>query len=166
MEMIAVVTIASLLAATVIPSFGHIRQARRDAGVLEIERTLAYARERAMAAGTPVGVRFDLAAHTLTLLVYTDEGVASLGSPLGEPLAPIELLGGFTAQIGRFRIDLTGSTGPGPDEHTVWFDHRGIPHLRTVSGDFRGELREETTVDVLDAGRVVIHPVSGMVEVP
>ncbi|CAN0319080.1 unnamed protein product, partial [Ectocarpus fasciculatus] len=58
-EVLAVITIASLIAVSIVPATARINDARNLAGVYECARMLEYARTTAAASGEAAGIRFD-----------------------------------------------------------------------------------------------------------
>jgi prepilin-type N-terminal cleavage/methylation domain-containing protein len=165
-EMLAVITIAGVLAAAVIPTMDRVRGARRAAAADEVARTLVFARERAVASGRPVGVLVDPSRGALELVTIADDGgVEALASPLGERTPAVLLGDRFDAEFGR--VVLTAAVaGPAPGTPScVWFDHRGTPHARTASGEPAG-LLSDATIEIVGAGEVRVAGWSGLVEAP
>ncbi len=165
LEISAVMVIAALLAATVIPAMGRADEARRGAGVAEIERVVTYARERAFAGGRPVGVAFDADAQTVALLGLDRAGRPEpLVSALGEPTPDLPTLERFGVLMTSVRIPGAPEVG-GPAGSTVWFDHAGTPHRRDTRGDLLGAVTADCRVDFEHGAAVVVRGVSGLVEV-
>lgn len=167
MEITAVITIAALLALAVMPAMSRFDDASRAAGATEAARLLTFARERAVASGYPVGVRFDTAAHTAELLsIGVDAAPHALTDPLGVPSGAVRLREAFRTEIARVAIPLETAGATGTDPATVWFDHRGRPHARTVSGTHAGVLSADATVRFADNAEIIVHARSGLVEGP
>lgn len=167
MEMAAVVVIAALIAATVIPAAGRVSEARRAAAVFEVKRLAEYARAHAAASGTPAGVRFDAPDDTVILVGWSaSEGVRPLPDALGQPASLIPLHADFGADLDRVTLPVPAMGPATTDTATLWFDHRGTPHLRTTSGVFVGDLDEDATISIAEVGTVTVRARSGLVEAP
>lgn len=164
-ELVAVIVIASILAASVTPAVSRLATMRESAGAWEIRRLLAFARERAVASGVPVGVRFSETDQTIELVTISTGGsVVALTDVLGrpEPLLPFEarFSSVFTAD------SVIAPTPADEDQATLWFDHTGTPHARTGQGVHAGSLDQDVQFTVGDAGPITAVGISGLVEGP
>lgn len=164
-EMVAVVVIASILAAAVIPSVTRLGVMRESAGAWEVRRQLTYARERAIASGTPAGVRFVQADQTIELRSLSPAGgVTTLNDALGRPEPMLPFAERFSAD---FRADAVSPVAPaGEDRSTLWFGHNGTPHARTNLGEHAGDLGDDFRVMVGGDAVVIVRAISGLVEGP
>lgn len=159
--MIATV-IMGILAASVIPTLEQNTRAQHAAARDEVARLTRYARARAVAGGTPVGVGINAPDSTIDVRVLDGTGaVVTLADPIdGTPMSSAlgELFGG--ARITGF-VNGDGDTATG----VAWFDHRGEPHTRTDAGDYDAPFSASAVITVETEHEIVIHAYSGMVEV-
>jgi prepilin-type N-terminal cleavage/methylation domain-containing protein len=164
-ELVAVIVVASILAATVMPAVSRLGTMRESAGAWEIRRQLAYARERAVASGVPVGVRFSQADQTIELRAVSPAGgVTALIDALGRPEAALPFADRFSS---NFIADAVTVTLPAnEDRTTIWFGHTGTPHARTALGVRAGDTSEDLRITVGDASTIVVASISGLVEGP
>lgn len=164
-ELVAVIVVASVLAAGVMPAVSRLGVMRESAGAWEIRRQLAYARERAIASGMPVGVRFSEADQTIALQsVSPAGGVTALVDALGRPETPFAFATRFST---RFKADPIILTIPAnEDRRTMWFGHTGTPHARTPAGVHAGEISTDLRVTVGESSIISVAAVSGLVEGP
>lgn len=164
-EVSAVLVIAAIATATVMPAMARTERARRSAGVAETARLAAYARDRAAASGTPTGLRADANAETLELLVLDDDGLpARLNTPLGQPTPIVDLASVFGLGIDRVQTPVGGLGTPLPDPPVIWFDHAGLPHARGTNGAFIAAIEPEATIAFESGGSVTVAAYSGLVE--
>jgi hypothetical protein len=165
LEISAVMVIGALLAASVIPAMSRADDARRGAGVVEAERLLTYARERAIASGMPVGAGIDAGAGTIELWTITPgQAPTVLATPLGEPTPAALLTARFGVAIERVEIPLGAGPGAGGASSVLWFDHAGVPHARDENGTFVGTTVGDTEIRFGHGPRILAKAVSGLVE--
>lgn len=167
-EITAVILIAGLLALAVIPAMNRFDDASRGAGVAEAVRLLTFARERAIASGNPVGVRFDAARHTAQLLTIGDDGRPEpLADALGSPSSALSFRALYRNEVTRVTVPTELVHGAVTlDTETIWFDHRGTPHARSSSGSHAGGLASSASVRFLSDAQITVHARSGLVEGP
>lgn len=166
MEMAAVIAIAALIAVPVIPTVARIGRARQVAALSEVKRTLEFARGRAIASGTPAGVRFNADSGLIEILVLDPDGaVIPAPSPLGEPTVALSLQQGFDANIGSVRFLPPPISAGVPEAGVIWFDHAGAPHVRTSAGGLVGHTVSDGQVEVVGVGVVTVIAASGLLEV-
>lgn len=167
-EITAVILIAGLLALAVIPAMDRFDDASRGAGIAEAARLLTFARERAIASGIPVGVRFDAAAHTAQLLTIGDDGRPEpLTDALGSPSTVLSFRDTYRNEVTRITVPTELVHGAvAIDTVTIWFDHRGTPHARSTSGSHAGGLTSSASIRFLGDAQVTVHARSGLVEGP
>lgn len=164
LELGAAVLIAGLLAISIVPSLSTMRDARAGAAASEITRALGYARGCALATGLPCGVRFDTETDHLHFLTVTPDGAGAMPGSLGEPEPSIDLRIDFGADLERVGVPAGSVSVSATDLATIWFDHSGVPHIRTDAGTFVADLSRVVTVRLGSGHSVLIHPHSGMVE--
>ena len=165
-EILVVITIVGILSITVLPSFGRTDQARRAAGVAEVQRLFAYARDRAIASGQPVGVRLRLDDQQVELVTVDAAGVvSSLFTPLGQATEPVRVRDRFGLSVQDVEVPVASGAGADPDSPTIWFDHRGRPHVRGPSGGDVVDVSDEARVGFTDQSRVIVTPRTGMVRI-
>lgn len=68
-ELVAVIIIVGILAATVVPSLNNLSESRAAAAARQMLSDVTFARQRAIATGTPTWVVFDTDAETWSVLV-------------------------------------------------------------------------------------------------
>lgn len=159
-EMLAVVIVMSLLAASSLPAMSAIDDAKRAAAANEIERLLISARARAMASARPTGVQL-AAGSVFTVIEIAGDHAAptTTGDVFGQPSIAIRLPDLYAgASVAAF-TNGDGATGTG----VVWFNHRGEPHTRAAAGDFAGAFTQDGLFTLSTARRVRVFKVSGAV---
>ncbi|QYU70063.1 GspH/FimT family protein [Leptolyngbya sp. 15MV] len=124
-ELIAVMTIAAILAAAAVPAMTTLRAARIESAQLMIVRDLGYARDRAVATGTPHRVAFDVIQQQYRLMLV----------PSGDPASQVTTShttpagGEYVVRFGQNEFSgvllVSASLGGGA---SVTFDWRGTPH--------------------------------------
>lgn len=165
LELGVVVLVAGILAASVIPSVARVREARVAAAAYEIGRSMEYARASAAASGLPCGIRFDLDGDELDFVMMSPAGMESMPGALGEAEPSLDLRSDFGADLTRISLTAGSLMTGSADTSTLWFDHVGTPHLRTVAGDLVGGLSSDGSIE-LGSGQVVrVWAYSGLVEV-
>lgn len=166
-EIVVVITIVGILAITVLPSFARTDEARRAAGVAEVQRVLAFARECAMSSGRPVGASVITGDHRIELVTVNAMGQpVPLPNPLGQDSAPIRLRDRFGVSIQDVSIPAPAGAGSSPSAvPAIWFDHRGRPHLRADNGNHVADSTGESEIVFTDQSRVVVTPRTGMIRI-
>jgi len=163
-EVLAVITVAGLLAASVVPAAARINDARRVTGVHETARLLAYARAHAASSGLPAGIRFDTDADTAELVRYDGASII-LADPLGTVPTTVALNALYGSDLTATQFSGAPAPGTAPDTATLWFDHRGTPHLRARTTNTRIELRADAAVEFVSGHTLTISESSGLIEV-
>lgn len=161
-ELIAVLVIAGILAATISPVMDSIRRTRDAGFAREIVRRLLLARAHAAATGQPAGVRFTAATQSVSMLRITSGGAAPTPMPSangGAPAPAADALGALFPGASMTAVSISGPTGD-----TIWFDYEGTPHLRTTAGAYAGPLAADATITISGGRTITIHAVTGMVE--
>ena len=162
LELMIATVIMGILAASVIPTLEQNTRAQHAAARDEVARLTQYARTRAVAGGTPVGVGIDTTDSTIDVRILDAAGtVVTLTDPIdGGPMSSAldDLFGG--ARLTGF-VNGDGDTATG----IAWFDPMGEPHTRTDGGDYDAPFSADAVITVETEHEVVIHAYSGMVEV-
>lgn len=124
-ELVAVVFIMGIMAATIAPTLGLLGQGSVRAAAAEVERHLELARARAIASGRPAGVTFNTSRHFLELIVQdSNDAIAPFPDLTGAPRSPFNIRGHYPGvSIRSFR-----NGRPGATLRTIWFDPTGEPH--------------------------------------
>jgi prepilin-type N-terminal cleavage/methylation domain-containing protein len=155
-ELIAVMVVGAIIAATAIPVIGRLDESRAAALTDDVARLAADARARALRTGRPTALRFDLRSSLVERLWLPAEGDAP--APFAEPLAIISRYPGVDVSA----IDLTEG-----DADTLWFAPDGPPHLRTDSGVFERYLTESASITIEGAGQtftIRVLPTTGAIQ--
>ncbi len=151
-ELASVLVVASILAATAAPALSRMQRDRASGLAREAQRLLTVARDRALDAGVPAGIRFDTAqqvAHAIEIV-----SIGASPTPFREP-APVGQ---------RFPgVVISGLDAEGRTTDTLWFSAEGTPHLRDEAGTFVANLTAQATLTT-DGGSVIVHPSTGLIE--
>lgn len=124
-ELLAVVLIMGILAATIAPTLGLLGRGSARAAATEVERHLELARARATASGRPAGITFNPNQHYIELITEDQAGAINPFPDLtGAPRNPFNISGHYPGvTIRSFR-----NGRPGASLRTIWFDAAGRPH--------------------------------------
>ncbi|MCC6427278.1 MAG: prepilin-type N-terminal cleavage/methylation domain-containing protein [Phycisphaerales bacterium] len=177
-EMLAVIIILGLLAATSVPAMTAIDQARQAAASNEIERLLIWARARAMASARPTGISYTksgggifsssgggviggTSAFFTPVEVLRDAATSTTTTDVFGQVSPtLDLPATFAgATVSRF-TNGNATTGVG----TVWFNYRGDPHTRTPTGVYIAPFTQDALFTLSTGRKVRIRMYSGAVE--
>ncbi|GEM_PF-3144096 len=163
-EVLAVITVASLTAATVVPAVAQINRARALAGVYEAARLLELARASGVSSGHPNGVRFDARDGTATLIAYdgsteTEPSFQSITEPT------VALYAAYGTEVTDVRFSEQPGTPANPDRAALWFDHRGVPHLRSETDGSWIDLAAPPRIEFASGATITVHTISGLIEV-
>lgn len=164
LELVIVVVLMGILAATAIPSITAASQTQGIAATRELERRIVHARSRAVSTGEPTGLTISTDG-TVTLVRIASSGASPTlapgptGATSAAWLLPSAFRGVSIAQI-------TGGDGSGASTQTIWFGFDGSPELRTPSGARTGNFQQDARVTLAgpSAGVVKVLKGSGMVE--
>ena len=158
-EVMVVVTVTALLAASAIPAMNGIRDSQSVAAAAETARQLLTARARAVSTGRPHGVSVSVTG-TLGKARIEDGTVATVVGADGQDEPPTSLPAMFGgAEVESF-LNGDGTTGSG----TIWFDSEGTPHCRSSGGAFLQGFSQNAVVALTGGHVVTVHKVSGLVE--
>lgn len=150
-ELVIVVTVTGILAATAIPALSSWSASSVHAARRELSRVLSFARSNAIATSRPTGVGFSADGRTLSLVWTASPGATpeSLPDLFGMPTAPLTLGAGLGVP------EMNAVLGDGASgECTLWFGHDGTPrssHLSSATiwtSDARITLGAESTITV------------------
>lgn len=150
-ELASVIVVTAVLAATAAPVLSRVADTRRAVLGEEVERVLVLVRSRALSAGHPAGLEFDVASNTMTPVELPDS--------LGAPRAFTEVYEVAQRHPGALIASVT------TEERTdsVWFAPDGVPHLRDPDGDFLSYMTTEASIVIQNGPTVRIEPTSGRV---
>lgn len=160
-ELMTVVVIVGILAATAIPAFGTLSSSRRAAAGKEVARLLLVARSCALASGRPTGLKFD-AGSALTLVNIPTTGAAptAMVDPMGQPEATVALPGLFDG-VNVLSVVLGDSTS---GNVTLWFAYDGTPQTRTSGGVLGSTWASDATITLTGGGTLTVRRGSGLIE--
>ena len=163
MELMVVIMLMGILAASVIPAMDNVRVMREGAARDDIARLLEITKARAMASGEPKGLHVDITEFTLGIVELNSAGSLEL---MNDPLTGADrTLNISTTYPGVEITDMMngdGTSGTG----IVWFDFESTPHTRDTSGVFVALNNDPVEISLSSGQRVVVHAYSGMVETP
>lgn len=158
LEMMLVVTIIGIIAATARPALRLLSDARRIGAVQEVERALLFARSTAMATGNATGV--ELTPLGLRILTIPNGSTApeSLLGPDGQPRGiPV-----LAADQRDFWIThLQDGSGASVTQATLWFSIDGTPELRDTNGTRLGPWTDDARIEIADTGVINIRRITG-----
>ncbi len=157
-EVLVVVVIMSVLAATAAPAISTAQDVTRAAAVREVRRVIEYARAHAIASGSATGIIVDTANESITLLVMVEGNPVPITDGLGSEMPPINLASMFGG------ADLASVSGGLSSGDSLWFDYDGTPHRRNSLGDPLGAIDQEVVYTFASGGTVRVSPVGGMVQ--
>lgn len=151
-ELVAVMIVVSVLAASAAPVLSRVSETRREAFAQEIERLLSLARSRAMETSLAAGVRFNVDDQTIELVEIPQAG--------GAPRAFTEtyIIASRITGVEMAQLTVAGNT------RTIWFEPDATPHTRNeTSGAFIEFLDENASVTVQGGATIIVEPNSGRI---
>jgi prepilin-type N-terminal cleavage/methylation domain-containing protein len=163
LEVVVVVLVIGIMAATVVPSLSAMGSSRASAALAEVQRALMVARERALATGEPSGVAFDLTNQTMQMVRISVPGASpsAAPSPLGVDSEAVVISSRYTG------VRISGLAFPS-GATSLWFSYDGVPQTRSSSGTLIGDLSADVSVALqsggVDSGTVYVRCISGLVE--
>lgn len=158
LEMMLVVTIIGIIAATARPALRLLSDARRIGAVQEVERTLLFARATAMATGNATGVELTPTGMRILTIPALNAAPQPLLGPDGEPRGLPVL---DQDQLDFWITRLQDGTGSTVAEATLWFSIDGTPELRAANGTRLGPWTDDARIEVADTGVINIRRVTG-----
>jgi Tfp pilus assembly protein FimT len=160
LEVMLVVVVIGIVAATARPALQLLSDARRISAVQEIERTLLFARASAMATSRATGVQLTPTAMRVLVVPALNAAPQPLLGLDGEPRG-IEQLSQEQRDFWITAVqDGTGST---VTETVIWFGIDGTPELRDGNGVRLGAWTDDARVEVAGVGVVHVLRVTGAV---
>lgn len=157
-ELIAVIVILAILAATAVPAISHYTERNAAAATNELHDNLAYARQRALATGRHVWIRFEIGANRWSLFEENpDQPGNANATPILDPATGLAM----TTQLGAApfaTVNLNGAQFDGDSE--VGFDWLGRP----LNGNDL-PLQNTGTVQLTGNRRVHVTPDTGRIEI-
>ena len=160
-ELMLVIVLMGIIAVSVLPAMGNVQIMREGAARDDLARMLDITRSRALATGTPTGVRIDLNDSTISL-VETENGTSI--TPLIDPLTYNPRMLDIDDTYTRVTIEsMTNGNGDSGSGY-VWFDFDATPHTRSGSGAFESDNQEQVEIELSSGQSVIVHPYSGVVE--
>jgi len=162
-ELMLVVVLMSIVAASVIPALGNVQAMREGAARDDIVRYLEIAKARAMASGMPCGLEVDMSSSSLTMVCIDDAGsVETLIDPLTADQRSLEI----PTTYGGVTLDSFSGGSALSASGVVWFDFEAKPHTRSSDGTFVSLNSAAVTLELSSQQRIVVHPYSGVIETP
>lgn len=157
-ELVAVLVVTAILAATAVPALGTLADTRRGLAASGLRRDLTLARQRAVATGTRSWVIFDVNAETWSLLVEDPSspgraGAVALADPGTGRDHVVQLGAGAFGGVTLASADFDGGV-------EIGFDWLGRP-LNGAESD----LAAAGTVTLSGGGQVVVAATTGHVSV-
>jgi Tfp pilus assembly protein FimT len=158
-----VVVLMGIVAVSVIPAMDNVRAMREGAARDDVARLLEVTKARAIAMGSPNGLRVSTSDSTLSV-VQIDEagGVVSMTDPLTNRARVLDI--GVTYQSVKIEAMVNGDGVSGPG--VIWFDYEAVPHTRSSSGTFEAFNNEPVSIELSSGQIVLVHPHTGVVELP
>jgi Tfp pilus assembly protein FimT len=161
LELATVAVVTGILAISAIPAFRTLSDVRAAAAAAEVRRTLQTARGSAIASARPIGISLDTSG-TLQLVWISAPGIApqpaldSLGAPEHAILLPSLFPG----------VAITAATsGSGQSGNfTLWFDHEGVPHSRSITGIRSTPWTADASITLTGGGVITVRRLSGVIE--
>jgi prepilin-type N-terminal cleavage/methylation domain-containing protein len=159
LELVVVIVLMGILAATAIPSFSAASEARGLAATREVERRLTHARSRASATGEPTGLSVDTAG-SLEFLRIASSGASpsAVPSPTGEPGGVWILPSAYPGvSVGK----IIGGDGSTASSQVIWFGYDGTPELRSPSGARLGAFKQDASIILSGTGGGTVRVLGG-----
>lgn len=166
LEVLLVVVIISIIAATAVPSLSGANQAQIGAGMQGVQTMLTTARTRAASEGKPFGVRIvnqnsPYVQDTVWMVVIESAGASVTGARGAD---------GVVSQPGDAGSlyptnFISAVAGGSPTDETIWFDQIGRPHTRTAGGAFDSYWSADRTITFANGETLIVRRLSGAVEV-
>lgn len=162
-ELVAVMSIAAILALTAAPVIGSIDRARRATLARELERRLALARAYAISTGNPAGLRVIVSDQTMELLRIANLGASPSAMPASTGDAATAASSSIAAQFGPAAVQSVTLPAGGSTD-TIWFDFTGMPHSRAADGTFVSNWTQDGSIVITGGESLTIRRLTGLVE--
>lgn len=166
LELLAAITILSIIAVTAIPAWSHASEARIASAADRVEMAALQARTCAINTGIPHGLQVT---STSIQSVY-------LPNASGAPVATKDGMNQSTSAItfieetpGALKSCVAGD-GTTSFPFTIWFSHDGVPQLRNSSGTLISNATSDVVINIgssddNDVRSVIrIRKISGAIE--
>lgn len=162
-ELLLVVVLMGILAASVVPAMDNLSTIREGAARDDVARMLQLTRARALASGTPNGLRVNLGDSSLELVrVPSGGGVSAATDPLTGNERGLDIDSTYQDVTLASMINGDGVQGDG----VVWFDYTGAPHTRNANGNFVSSNTENVILSLSSGAQVIVYPRTGLVDMP
>lgn len=162
-ELMVVVLLMGIVAVTAIPAMGNVRTMREGAARDDVARLLEVIKARALATGSPCGLQVNVSDSTLTIVQLDDSGdIESVTDPLTSNARTLDLPSTYQDVTIESVVNGDGATGSG----VIWFDYEANPHTRSSAGVFESINTEPATIELSSGQVVLVHPYTGVVELP
>lgn len=160
-EMVTVIVVLGVLAASAVPAFRTLTDVRRGAALNEIKRQLAVARSTAIMSGRPTGLTIQTDSSLQLVQVPTPgAGIQPLTGPLGETTPVTSLPGRFSGVSITSATSGRGETGA----VTFWFAFDGSPQSRTPSGTLSGAWTADGAITLSGGRSITVRKITGVIE--
>ena len=157
-ELVGVLTVLAVLAATAIPAVRMLGDTRSAEVRVRLEDALRQARAAAVGRGIPCGVRIDRKAQTVSLLALEAAKAAPMSDAFGQPLPALPIDAGRSVGVKR----VTGGSKAG-NTPEIWFDRSGS-HARISKAGVVTVLRGDATILLTTGETIVVTGNTGMIE--
>jgi prepilin-type N-terminal cleavage/methylation domain-containing protein len=162
-ELIVVMLLIAIVGVTALTAMGSTPQTKQRVAVRMLARDLAFARERAMALGTPAWVRVNLSADSVDYLAGATwaSAIALTETGSGRPLRT--RLDGTSDGMALDNVELGTVNGSfTPDPYILGFDWRGQP-TNSAGAALASDVSITVTVPAFPTATVVVRAVTGTV---
>lgn len=162
LEMAVVISVAGILAATVVPALNSLEGVREASAAEEVERRVVLARGHALSRGRPTGIQIDPAARTIRMWEIVSVGAAPTPArtPLNEVEPALRLDDVYPGVTIASVVGGTGATGA----QTFWFGIDGTPQTRNAAGALGAAWTRDAAITMSGGQLVYIRRGSGAVE--
>ncbi len=160
-EMVAVIVLLGVLAATATPVLANMQRGREAALAREAERRVELAAATALSTTFPTGVQFSIVNQTMTLLEITASGAAPTTiTPTAGAKFPDMSVSTIFPGTSITTVDLADSGSP----ETIWFDYDGSPQTRNVDGTNPVALTRDAVITFKGGHTLTIRQITGLIE--
>ena len=159
-ELMFVVTMLGILAATAVPSIISLDRMRNAAAADEVGRLAVLARTMAMTSGLPTAMEASAASNEI-MIVQTGVPGGAISAAVGPDGIEIEAVTIPVQFAGTEIVSVSAQSADG----RVWFGFDGEPRLRTLGNVDDGRATTDATVTVTGGHIVRVRPWSGTVAV-
>ncbi|MFO0857657.1 MAG: prepilin-type N-terminal cleavage/methylation domain-containing protein [Phycisphaerales bacterium] len=143
LELLAAITILSIIAVTAIPAWSHASEARIASVADRVEMAALQARSCAINTGIPHGLQVTT---TSIQPLYIPNGAAPIATRDGMNQATPSIT--FTEETPGVIKSCVSGDGTTTFPFTIWFSHDGVPQLRNSSGTLIGNATYDVIINV------------------